>query len=95
MPWQRDTTASTVSVMLQAPLAGGEFEYVHGLRTEDHDDDVSLGRVLSGERTHVTTVPITPGALMLFAGTCSTGCALFLAAGGGISQPCATAIGQA
>ncbi len=49
--------------MLQAPL-GGEFEHVPGLRTADHDDDESLGRVLAG----LTTIPITPGVLMLFGG---------------------------
>ena len=66
--WHYDEAQFTVSVMLQAPLAGGEFEYVPGLRTTDHDDDEGLGRVLAGNRSHVTTVPITPGALMLFGG---------------------------
>ena len=49
--------------MLQAPV-GGEFEHVPGLRTADHDDDESLGRVLAG----LTTIPITLGVLMLFGG---------------------------
>ena len=66
--WHYDEAQFTVSVMLQAPLAGGEYEYVSGLRSAGFDDIEGLGRVLAGERTGVTTVPITPGALMLFAG---------------------------
>ncbi len=66
--WHYDEAQFTVSVMLQASLAGGEFEYVRGLRGLDCDDYDGLGRVLAGDRSAVAAVPITPGALMLFGG---------------------------
>ncbi len=66
--WHYDEAQFTVSVMLQAPLRGGEFEYVPGLRGEGFDDYDGLEHVLAGDRSKVSTVPITPGALMLFGG---------------------------
>ena len=50
------------------PLRGGEFEFVAGLRGPGFDDYDGLERVLAGARSKVSTVPITPGALMLFGG---------------------------
>ena len=66
--WHYDEAQFTVSVMLQASLRGGEFEYVPGLRGESFDDYDGLKRVLAGDRSKVSTIPITPGALMLFSG---------------------------
>lgn len=66
--WHYDEAQFTVSVMLQAPLRGGEFEYVPGLRGESFDDYGGLERVLADDRSKVSAVPITPGSLMLFGG---------------------------
>lgn len=66
--WHYDEAMFTVSVMLQAPEAGGQFEYVRGLRDSGDDNYERLGGVLTGAMTDTTTIPITPGALLLFGG---------------------------
>ncbi|MBL6783269.1 MAG: 2OG-Fe(II) oxygenase [Alphaproteobacteria bacterium] len=66
--WHYDEALFTVSVMLQAPENGGEFEYVPGLRSDTHDDYEGLDNVLNGAHTNSVKIPITPGALLLFGG---------------------------
>jgi hypothetical protein len=71
--WHFDQTDFVVSLALQASEGGGAFENVQRLRWVDGGGvderyDV-VRRVLAGEATHlVTTVPMTPGTLMLFEG---------------------------
>lgn len=67
--WHFDQTDFVVSIALQSSDAGGDFECVSMLREPDdeHYDDVAV--VLAGGAGHpVTTVPMTPGTLMFFAG---------------------------
>jgi len=71
--WHFDQTDFVVSVALQPSEAGGEFENVQRLRwvegggIEEHYDTVAC--VLAGDAPElVTTVPMTPGTLMLFEG---------------------------
>ncbi|MDA7792354.1 hypothetical protein N8979_00915 [bacterium] len=66
--WHFDEALFTVSVMLQAPDGGGKFEFVRGLRNDQHDDYQGLGTVLDGQATDITKILITPGALLLFGG---------------------------
>jgi hypothetical protein len=66
--WHYDEAMFTVSVMLQAPEEGGQFEFVRGLRSDTHDDYAGLGAVLDGDFAQTTNIPITPGALLLFGG---------------------------
>jgi hypothetical protein len=76
--WHYDQTDFVVSLAVQSSEAGGEFENVQRLRSagadadvdgaidERYDDVASVLAGSSGER--VTTVPMTPGTLMLFEG---------------------------
>jgi hypothetical protein len=71
--WHFDQTDFVVSLALQPSEAGGEFENVQRLRwTDDGGIDErydTVARVLAGEAPElVTTVPMTPGTLMLFEG---------------------------
>ena len=66
--WHYDEAMFTVSVMLQAPDAGGQFEFVRGLRDSGDDNYDRLDKVLAGTAKDTTTIPITPGALLLFGG---------------------------
>lgn len=66
--WHYDEALFTVSVMLQAPENGGEFEYVPGLRSDTHDDYETLNDVLNDSYKKSVKIPITPGALLLFGG---------------------------
>ena len=71
--WHFDQTDFVVSLAIQASEGGGEFENVQRLRwvegggiDERYD---TVARVLAGEAPElVTTVPMTPGTLMLFEG---------------------------
>ncbi len=71
--WHFDQTDFVVSLALQASDGGGELENVQRLRWAD-DGGIderydTVARVLAGEAPElVTTVPMTPGTLMLFEG---------------------------
>ena len=77
--WHFDSTSAfTLTLMLQAADAGGEFKIAPHTRNEDMSDEPSklakLKSVLRGEDTHVVTVPRAPGALVLFRGCTSVHC---------------------
>lgn len=67
--WHFDNSAFAVTMLLQAPVAGGVFEYVPALRNADAGDDAydAVGEVLDGAR-EVHTLSFEPGALVLFRG---------------------------
>ncbi|MDW3179896.1 MAG: 2OG-Fe(II) oxygenase [Acidimicrobiia bacterium] len=67
--WHFDNSAFAVTMLLQAPLAGGVFEYVPDVRDADAGDQAyeAVGRVLD-RVTPVRTLDFAPGALVLFRG---------------------------
>ena len=68
--WHFDSSnAFTMTLMLQAAAAGGEFEIVPDTRTATDPCHEALARVLLGERDRVRVVPREPGALVIFRGT--------------------------
>ena len=67
-PWHFDTNELTVSIMLQAPQAGGVFEYVPNIRTPDDERYDAVKRTLDGERDGVRTLELKPGDMQLFRG---------------------------
>lgn len=71
--WHFDQTDFVVSLAIQASDGGGEFENVQRLRWVDgggiDERYDTVARVLAGEADElVTTVPMTPGTLMVFEG---------------------------
>ena len=67
--WHFDQTDFVVSIALQSADAGGEFESATRVRGEGDDERYdALRAVLNGDRAGVTSVPMTPGTLMLFEG---------------------------
>lgn len=71
--WHFDQTDFVVSLAIQASDAGGELENVQRLRWVDgggiEERYDTVARVLAGEADElVTTVPMTPGTLMVFEG---------------------------
>jgi hypothetical protein len=71
--WHFDQTDFVVSLAIQPSDGGGEFENVQRLRwTDDGGIDErydTVARVLAGDAPElITTVPMTPGTLMLFEG---------------------------
>ncbi len=77
--WHFDSTSAfTLTLMLQAAEAGGEFKIAPHTRNEDAREDAAklakLRSVLDGDDTHVITVPREPGALVIFRGCTSVHC---------------------
>jgi hypothetical protein len=68
LAWHFDQTDFVVSIALQSSEAGGEFECVPHVRSAGDERYAAVGAVLAGDRTHVRTIPMTPGTLMLFEG---------------------------
>ncbi len=67
--WHFDEAEITVTLMLQAPLEGGTFEIVRGLRgADDRVDDDALENALSGQGSAHAALAVSPGTLLLFAG---------------------------
>ena len=68
--WHFDSwNAFTMTLMLQPPQSGGEFELVPGIRSKAEPNHAALARVLNGDRSRVVTVPRDPGALVIFRGS--------------------------
>lgn len=67
--WHFDNSAFAVTMLLQAPAAGGVFEYVPAVRDAEAGDMAfeRVGAVLDGTE-EVQRLHFTPGALVLFRG---------------------------
>lgn len=66
--WHFDNAEFVVTLLLQAPEAGGVFEYVPMLRTESDRNDAGVAALLAGERAGVRTTSGEAGTLALFRG---------------------------
>ena len=66
--WHFDGADFVVTLLLQAPEAGGTFEYVPMLRSEDDRNDAEVRALLAGERARIRTMSGEPGTLALFRG---------------------------
>jgi hypothetical protein len=67
-PWHFDHNDSTVTLLLQAPESGGEFEYVPFLRAKDNENFEGVRQLLAGERTDLRVPRRSSGTLTLFLG---------------------------
>lgn len=67
--WHFDNSAFAVTMLLRAPVGGGTFEYVAGVRDSAAGDDAfdRVAAVLDGE-VATSTLDFEPGALVLFRG---------------------------
>jgi hypothetical protein len=65
--WHFDESEFSVTLMLQQPEIGGDFEYVSGIRSCD-DEKKLLADILNGDRSRVVQLPFTPGTLLIFGG---------------------------
>lgn len=69
--WHVDNAEFVVTIMLQASMSGGAFEYVPMLRAPDDPNPDGVRALLSGDRTGVRTLSPEPGTLALFRGRLS------------------------
>ena len=63
-----DRSEFTTTCLLQAPPAGGEFQYRSDLRSDADPNYAGVGRLLAGEDDRVRTLPLAPGTLNVFKG---------------------------
>jgi hypothetical protein len=66
--WHFDRSEFTTTLLLQAPLQGGEFEYRHELRSELDPNLGGIARLLRGEDSAVQTLRLGAGDLNVFKG---------------------------
>jgi hypothetical protein len=67
--WHFDAwNAFTMTLMLQAAEAGGDFEIVPSIRSGADPNHVELSKVLQGDRARVIKVARAPRALVIFRG---------------------------
>lgn len=66
--WHFDRSEFTTTILLQAPLAGGAFQYRSGLRSDSEPNHEGVGRLLAGEDDGVRTLELAAGTLNVFRG---------------------------
>jgi hypothetical protein len=66
--WHFDRSEFTTTILLQAPLAGGEFLYHTDLRSETDPNYDGVARLLRGEDPDMQRQTLTPGTLNVFKG---------------------------
>jgi hypothetical protein len=67
--WHFDDNEFVVSLLLQKPAEGGEFEYVPLMRSDDDPSTDRIRDVFQGVCDEVRIAPLEPGTLALFRGT--------------------------
>ena len=68
LQWHFDQTDFVVSLAIRDAERGGDFEVAPHIRSADDERYPAVHRVLSGDRTDVVRLPMTPGTLLIFAG---------------------------
>lgn len=66
--WHFDRAEFTVTLLLQSPEEGGEFQYRCNLRDKDNPNYEGVARLLNGEDLEVDVLSLLPGTLNIFAG---------------------------
>jgi hypothetical protein len=66
--WHFDRSEFTTTLLLQAPLGGGAFEYRTGLRSDDDPNYDGVARMLRGEDSEVHSFNAEAGTLNVFRG---------------------------
>jgi hypothetical protein len=66
--WHFDRSEFTTTLLLQAPEAGGEFQYRRDLRTETDPNYDGVAALVGGRDREVATVPLAAGTLNVFKG---------------------------
>ena len=66
--WHFDRAEFTITILMQAPLSGGEFQYRSTLRSDSDPNYEGVARLLAGHDERVQTLPLAPGTLNVFKG---------------------------
>lgn len=66
--WHFDTSEFSVTLQLQAPEAGGEFQFFPNIREPGNENYGQVSRLLAGGLTGIARSPCVAGALSIFKG---------------------------
>ena len=66
--WHYDPNDGVVTLLLQTPDKGGEFEYAPNIRTEDDENYAGVKQLFDDPETHGQRVQQKPGTLTFFNG---------------------------
>ena len=66
--WHYDTTECTVTLLLQAAEAGGEFTFLPNSRSDETEDREAVDRLLAGDLSQAQTFSRGAGTFTLFRG---------------------------
>lgn len=66
--WHFDRSEFTVTLLLQAPRQGGDFQYRSDLRSDQDPNHDGVGALLAGRDPDVRTLRLQPGTLNVFRG---------------------------
>lgn len=66
--WHFDRSEFTTTLLLQAPLAGGVFEYRSALRSDTDPNYDGVAALLQGRDPEIRQLPLEPGTLNVFRG---------------------------
>lgn len=66
--WHFDMNDFVVSILLQAPEAGGTFDFAPNIRDEGAENYAAVAEVLDGKSAALRSVKVEAGTLLLFCG---------------------------
>lgn len=66
--WHFDRSEFTTTLLVQAPDAGGKFQYRSGLRSDDDPNYEGVARLLADEDEQARSIRLTAGTLNVFRG---------------------------
>ena len=66
--WHFDRSEFTTTLLLQAPVEGGDFVYRSDLRTPEDPNYDGVAKLLRGQDPNVKTMKVSPGTLNVFRG---------------------------
>jgi len=66
--WHFDLNDFVVSILLQAPEAGGTFDFVPNIRDDDDENYAAVAAAMDARSEGVRSIRVEPGTLLLFCG---------------------------
>jgi hypothetical protein len=66
--WHFDSNDFVVTLLLQKPELGGEFEFCPGIRTDEDENFAGVAAAMDGTASGLRRPSVEPGTLMLFRG---------------------------
>ena len=66
--WHFDLNDFVVSILLQAPEAGGTFDFAPNIRNEEEENYAAVSAAIDGNSESVRSIKVESGTLLIFCG---------------------------